>query len=237
MMTKLRPFVRPFLKEASEMFEMHIYTMGDRPYALEMAKLLDPQGEYFNSKVISRDDGTQKHQKGLDVVLGQESAVLILDDTEHFGFSCKSLAELKSDENETDGALAKILHVLKQKDQEDLVDRDVLSTVRSEVLSGCVILFSRICHGALPSLQKMAEQMRATCLTEIDSSVTHVVATDVGTEKSRTQLSVLDCYLHISAEQCAKFTSLLEESSISRRSQKLNLKCRGKQCNFPAWQS
>ncbi|KAL2318691.1 hypothetical protein Fmac_032567 [Flemingia macrophylla] len=219
MMTKLRPFVRPFLKEASEMFEMYIYTMGDRPYALEMAKLLDPQGEYFNSKVISRDDGTQKHQKGLDVVLGQESAVLILDDTEHawtkhkdnlilmeryhffasscrqFGFSCKSLAELKSDENETDGALAKILQVLKQvhciyfdKDQEDLVDRDVrqvLSTVRSEVLSGCVILFSRICHGALPSLQKMAEQMGATCLTEIDSSVTHVVATDVGTEKSR----------------------------------------------------
>jgi len=83
MMTKLRPFVRSFLKEASEMFEMYIYTMGDRPYALEMAKLLDPRGEYFNAKVISRDDGTQKHQKGLDVVLGQESAVLILDDTEH----------------------------------------------------------------------------------------------------------------------------------------------------------
>lgn len=83
MMTKLRPFVRPFLKEASEMFEMYIYTMGDRPYALEMAKLLDPGREYFNAKVISRDDGTQRHQKGLDVVLGQESAVLILDDTEN----------------------------------------------------------------------------------------------------------------------------------------------------------
>ncbi|XP_029129573.1 RNA polymerase II C-terminal domain phosphatase-like 4 isoform X1 [Cajanus cajan] len=219
MMTKLRPFVRPFLKEASEMFEMYIYTMGDRPYALEMAKLLDPQGKYFNAKVISRDDGTQQRQKGLDVVLGQESAVLILDDTEHawmkhkdnlilmeryhffasscrqFGFNCKSLAELKSDEDESDGALAKILKVLKQvhciffdKHQEDLVDRDVrqvLSSVRSEVLSGCVIVFSRIFHGALPSLQKMAEQMGATCLTEINSSVTHVVGTDAGTEKSR----------------------------------------------------
>lgn len=31
-----------------------------------------------------------------------------------FGFNCKSLAELKSDEDETDGALAKILKVLKQ---------------------------------------------------------------------------------------------------------------------------
>ncbi|KAG5103919.1 hypothetical protein JHK82_040889 [Glycine max] len=206
MMTKLRPFVRPFLKEASEMFEMYIYTMGDRPYALEMAKLLDPQGEYFNAKVISRDDGTQKHQKGLDVVLGQESAVLILDDTEHawmkhkdnlilmeryhffgsscrqFGFNCKSLAELKSDENETDGALAKILKVLKQV---HCMFFDMLSLVRREVLSGCVIIFSRIVHGAIPSLRKMAEQMGATCLTEIDPSVTHVVATDAGTEKCR----------------------------------------------------
>lgn len=219
MMTKLRPFVRTFLKEASEMFEMYIYTMGDRPYALEMAKLLDPQGEYFNSKVISRDDGTQRHQKGLDIVLGQESAVLILDDTEHawmkhknnlilmeryhffasscrqFGFNCKSLAETKSDENETDGALAKILEMLKEvhctffdKLQGDLVDRDVrqvLSSVRGEILSGCVIIFSRINHGALPTLKRIAEQMGATCLMQLDPTVTHVVATDAGTEKSR----------------------------------------------------
>lgn len=81
-MTKLRPFVRTFLKEASDMFEMYIYTMGDRSYAREMAKLLDPKREYFHERVISRDDGTQRHQKGLDVVLGQENCVLILDDTE-----------------------------------------------------------------------------------------------------------------------------------------------------------
>jgi hypothetical protein len=31
-----------------------------------------------------------------------------------FGFNCKSLAETKSDENETDGALAKILEMLKE---------------------------------------------------------------------------------------------------------------------------
>lgn len=90
MMTKLRPFVHVFLKEASEMFEMYIYTMGDRPYALQMAKLLDPRGEYFGDRVISRDDGTVKHQKGLDVVLGQESAVLILDDTENVSASGSS---------------------------------------------------------------------------------------------------------------------------------------------------
>ena len=86
MMTKLRPFVHSFLKEASTMFVMYIYTMGDRPYARQMAKLLDPKGEYFGERIISRDDGTMKHQKSLDVVLGQEKAVLILDDTENVSF-------------------------------------------------------------------------------------------------------------------------------------------------------
>jgi RNA polymerase II C-terminal domain phosphatase-like 3/4 len=81
-MTKLRPFVRTFLKEASEMFEMYIYTMGDRQYSLEMARLLDPRGEYFKDKVISRDDGTQKNVKDLDLVLGAENSILILDDKE-----------------------------------------------------------------------------------------------------------------------------------------------------------
>ncbi|KAL1348241.1 hypothetical protein AAHE18_07G065800 [Arachis hypogaea] len=242
MMTKLRPFVRTFLREASQMFDMYIYTMGDRPYALEMAKLLDPQGKYFNAKVISRDDGTLKHQKGLDIVLGQESAVVILDDTEqawakhkdnlilmeryHFFVqvagnlvsNCKSLAELKTDEDEAEGALTKILKVLKQSStttttidfglvyyrssfrlhdkgfkctswvmevfpkffdelKEDIAERDVrqiLKSVPREVLGG-----------SLPSLRKMAEQLGATCLMELDSSVTHVVATDAGTEKAR----------------------------------------------------
>ncbi|PRQ21035.1 putative protein-serine/threonine phosphatase [Rosa chinensis] len=77
------------------MFEMYAYTMGDRAYALEMAKLLDPKKEYFGDRVISRDDGTQKHQKGLDIVVGQESAVLILDDTENVNFYLLVLEILK----------------------------------------------------------------------------------------------------------------------------------------------
>ncbi|XP_015892748.2 RNA polymerase II C-terminal domain phosphatase-like 4 isoform X1 [Ziziphus jujuba] len=223
MMTKLRPFVRTFLKEASEMYEMHIYTMGDRAYALAMANILDPKREYFGERVISRDDGTQKHQKGLDVVLGQESAVLILDDTENawtkhkenlilmeryhffrsschqFGFNCKSLSELKSDESETEGALATVLKVLKQihnnffdNTSDNLMGRDVrqvLKTLRQEILKDCKIVFSRVFPTKFQAenhqLWKMAEQLGATCSTELDPSVTHVVATDAGTEKSR----------------------------------------------------
>ncbi|KAF8389203.1 hypothetical protein HHK36_025896 [Tetracentron sinense] len=326
MLTKLRPFIHTFLKEASSMFEMYIYTMAERSYALEIAKLLDPGRVYFNSKVISQADCTQRHQKGLDVVLGQESAVVILDDTEivsmaakvpgapypisaallprvdgqegvmgcrqilmrpmsydlcnhtylcgmrttglraeglpaqrmnefppqydyhkelqasstvasgvsksgiwkacdpptmywrgvwqkhkgnlilmeryhffssscrQFGFNCKSLSESKSDENESDGALATVLKVLKQihKMFFDPVNRDVrqvLKTVRQEVLKDCKLVFSRVFptkfHAENHQLWKMAEQLGATCSTELDTFVTHVVSTDTGTEKAR----------------------------------------------------
>ncbi|XP_076938650.1 RNA polymerase II C-terminal domain phosphatase-like 4 isoform X1 [Bidens hawaiensis] len=224
MATKLRPFVHTFLKEASNLFEMYIYTMGERAYALEMANLLDPGRVYFDSRVIAQGDCTQKHQKGLDVVLGQESAVLILDDTEQvwskhkdnlismeryhffassckqFGYKAKSLSELRSDESDTDGALATVLEVLKRVHSmffdpelgENFAGRDarqMLSVVRSEVLKGCKIVFSRVFPTKFQAdnhqLWMMAERLGATCSTEVDSSVTHVISTDIGTEKSR----------------------------------------------------
>lgn len=224
MLTKLRPFVHTFLKEASTMFEMYVYTMGERSYALEIVKHLDPRRVYFNSKVISQSDSTQRHQKGLDVVLGAESLVVILDDTEfvwhkhkenlilmeryhffasscrQFGFSNKSLSESKQDESESDGALANISHVLKRAYQmffdpalgTDLSSRDVrqvLKEIRQEILQGCVIVFSRLfsstAHPEKELIWKMAEQLGATCLREVEASVTHVVSLDAGTLKSR----------------------------------------------------
>ncbi|KAL3641710.1 hypothetical protein CASFOL_012525 [Castilleja foliolosa] len=225
MMTKLRPFVHELLKEVNDMFELYIYTMGERPYALAMANLLDPRGVYFNERLISRDDCTQRHQKGLDLVLVKESAVIILDDTEavwgkdkenlilmgryhyfasscrQFGLiNCKSLSELKSEESETEGALATVLKILKQihssffdeERKDKLEDRDVrqvLKTVRKEVLKDCKVVFSRVFPtNSRPEHHpswKMAEQLGATCSRELDPSVTHVVSMDAGTDKSR----------------------------------------------------
>ncbi|XP_024991161.1 RNA polymerase II C-terminal domain phosphatase-like 4 isoform X3 [Cynara cardunculus var. scolymus] len=224
MVTKLRPFVHTFLKEASNLFEMYIYTMGERAYALEMANLLDPGKVYFDSKVIAQGDCTQRHQKGLDVVMGQESAVLILDDTEpvwvkhkdnlilmeryhffassckQFGYNLKSLSELRSDESDVDGALATILNVLKRVHSmffdpelgDNFAGRDarqMLQAIRREVLKGCKIVFSRVFPTKFQAenhhLWVMAERLGATCSTEVDPSVTHVISTDVGTEKSR----------------------------------------------------
>lgn len=71
-----------FLEEASKLFEMYIYTKGARGYALEMAELLlDPQNKYFHSRIISREDCTHEHQKGLYIILGRESTILIVDNS------------------------------------------------------------------------------------------------------------------------------------------------------------
>ncbi|KAG1370200.1 RNA polymerase II C-terminal domain phosphatase-like 3 [Cocos nucifera] len=89
MWTKLRPGIWNFLEKASKLYEMHLYTMGNKLYATEMAKVLDPTGTLFAGRVISRgDDGDPfdgdervPKSKDLDGVLGMESAVVIIDDS------------------------------------------------------------------------------------------------------------------------------------------------------------
>ncbi|CAN4115661.1 unnamed protein product [Withania somnifera] len=89
MWTKLRPGIWNFLEKASNLFELHLYTMGNKLYATEMAKLLDPKGNLFAGRVISRgDDGDPfdgdervPKSKDLEGVLGMESAVVIIDDS------------------------------------------------------------------------------------------------------------------------------------------------------------
>lgn len=80
MLVKLRPFVREFLREANKMFDLYVYTMGTRDYAIEVVKLLDPENKYFPSKVISRSDCTRMGQKALDIVPGSRACTIILDD-------------------------------------------------------------------------------------------------------------------------------------------------------------
>ncbi|CAN0838383.1 RNA polymerase II C-terminal domain phosphatase-like 3 [Linum grandiflorum] len=89
MWTKLRPGIWNFLEKASKLFELHLYTMGNKLYATEMAKVLDPKGVLFSGRVISRgDDGDPvdgddrvPKSKDLEGVLGMESAVVIIDDS------------------------------------------------------------------------------------------------------------------------------------------------------------
>ncbi|XWS68754.1 hypothetical protein CRYUN_Cryun04dG0119200 [Craigia yunnanensis] len=89
MWTKLRPGIWNFLEKASKLYELHLYTMGNKLYATEMAKVLDPKGVLFAGRVISRgDDGDPfdgdervPRSKDLEGVLGMESSVVIIDDS------------------------------------------------------------------------------------------------------------------------------------------------------------
>jgi TFIIF-interacting CTD phosphatase-like protein len=45
--------VHAFLAAVSQLYELHIYTMGDKGYAALMADLLDPEHRLFVGRVIS----------------------------------------------------------------------------------------------------------------------------------------------------------------------------------------
>ena len=54
--TKFRPSLGRFLANISRMYELHICTFGVRVYAHIIAKLLDPEGQYFSHRILSRDE-------------------------------------------------------------------------------------------------------------------------------------------------------------------------------------
>lgn len=51
-----RPGLNDFLKNVSNMYEMHVYTMGTRAYAVEVCKIIDPSGALFGGRILSRDE-------------------------------------------------------------------------------------------------------------------------------------------------------------------------------------
>ncbi|XVF30184.1 hypothetical protein REPUB_Repub16aG0035400 [Reevesia pubescens] len=191
---KLRPFVSSFLEKASTMFEMYLYTLGSRSYAEKMAKILDPQGKYFGHRIITRDDSPGL-VKTLDLVLGKESSVLILDDNERvwpkdqqnlilmkqYMFSGK-----KKDETEMNSPLNNIINVLYTIHSAFFNDdiramlgcsrrdvRQLAAKVRSTVLKRCKLYLSNVKDS---ELWTMAKDLGATCCNELNFSVTHVVA-------------------------------------------------------------
>eukprot|EP01018_Ginkgo_biloba_P011342 Gb_31475 [translate_table: standard] len=143
MWTKLRPGIWNFLERASKLYELHIYTMAKKAYATEMAKVLDPTGKLFAGRIISKGDEADSKDvydkpsksKDLDGVLGMESAVVIIDDSENvwphhrqnlilverytyfpcsrhrFGLLGPSLLDVDCDERPEDGTLATSLVV------------------------------------------------------------------------------------------------------------------------------
>jgi TFIIF-interacting CTD phosphatase-like protein len=56
-----RPGLQDFLTAVSAKYEMHVYTMGTRAYAVQVCKLIDPEGNFFGGRILSRDESGSKH--------------------------------------------------------------------------------------------------------------------------------------------------------------------------------
>lgn len=78
---KLRPGLKEFLANVAKQYELHIYTMATRNYALAIASIIDPKGIYFGDRILSRDESgslTHKNLKRLFPV--DQLMVVIIDD-------------------------------------------------------------------------------------------------------------------------------------------------------------
>lgn len=95
MHVKLRPYLFEFLSRCSKLFELHIYTMGSRPYADRIAQLIDPDKRLFRGRITSREDFDEgrSNQKNISRLFPcDDSMVLIIDDREDVWLSGSSMA-------------------------------------------------------------------------------------------------------------------------------------------------
>lgn len=77
---KLRPHLQKFLRTASKLFEMHIYTMGTREYARVICEHIDPKEKYFGNRIVTRSENFNELKKSIGRITCITKNVIILDD-------------------------------------------------------------------------------------------------------------------------------------------------------------
>jgi len=78
---KMRPGLKEFLAKISELYELHVYTMGTRAYAVNIAKIVDPDKKLFGDRIISRDENGNVTAKSLARLFPVDTKmVVIIDD-------------------------------------------------------------------------------------------------------------------------------------------------------------
>lgn len=78
---KLRPGLKDFLDNVSRIYELHIYTMGTRAYARNIADIIDPEHKIFGDRILSRDESGSSTAKNLQRLFPVDTKmVVIIDD-------------------------------------------------------------------------------------------------------------------------------------------------------------
>ncbi|AAS50644.2 ABL127Wp [Eremothecium gossypii ATCC 10895] len=92
---KLRPGLKEFFAKIAPHFELHIYTMATRAYALEIAKIIDPDGKLFGDRILSRDENGSLTQKSLERLFPMDqSMVVVIDDRGDVWNWCENLIKV-----------------------------------------------------------------------------------------------------------------------------------------------
>lgn len=88
---RVRPSCHELLESCSENYEMHIYTMGNRAYADNIVRIIDPSGKYFEKRIISRDENMDQRIKSMDRLSSDHRNIVILDDRGDIWNFCSNL--------------------------------------------------------------------------------------------------------------------------------------------------
>ena len=204
--TCLRPHLNEFLESLRDKFEMYVYTMGTRPYAELMCGLIDPHHTYFRQRIISKDDARSSNKSLRQLLPSDDSMVVILDDTEEVWPRCPNLVVAdkywyfgeKHEETErfnadNDVFLAYMARLFIQVHQNFFAGngsvKEILAQRKSSILQGCVLAFSGLFPLDEPCesqpLWVRAQAHGAQCALDIDSTITHLIAENEGTRKTK----------------------------------------------------
>ena len=78
---KMRPNLRQFLTNIAKLYELHVYTMGTRAYAMNIARIVDPDKKLFGDRIISRDENCNMTAKSLQRLFPvSTNMVVVIDD-------------------------------------------------------------------------------------------------------------------------------------------------------------
>lgn len=92
---KLRPGLEEFLSTISKYYELHIYTMGTRTYAQNIAKIVDPDRKIFADRILSRDESGSLTVKNLKRLFPVDTKmVVIIDDRGDVWHWCHNLVKV-----------------------------------------------------------------------------------------------------------------------------------------------
>ena len=82
----------------SDLFEMHVVTFGSRTYAKDIVSILDPNGRYFGSRILTKEDSVDPDSKKANLKSmfpGGDELVCMIDDCAEIWEYSRNLVPVK----------------------------------------------------------------------------------------------------------------------------------------------